>query len=200
LRALQERKIRPVGLDREVEVNARIVAATNKDLAAAVRDNQFRPDLYARLAQVELCLLPLRQRKSEVLELVHVLAKEAGLHFRLTANAAEALLLWDYPFNVREIQSMLHALPVVTDVGGEIHCADLERVNAKWVEPILKRQGSARPKSAPPSPLVSRDQLKGLLEKHGGNVSKVAQEANMARVQVYRLLKKFGLDLGQHRD
>ncbi|GAB4536115.1 MAG: sigma-54 dependent transcriptional regulator [Haliangiales bacterium] len=112
LRALQERRVRPVGDSREYEVDVRVIAATNRELEAEVARGAFRSDLYYRLNVIELRLPPLRQRREDIPLLIeHFLARfsseqdKPGLH--LTPAAQRALQSYDYPGNVRELENLI---------------------------------------------------------------------------------------------
>jgi transcriptional regulator with PAS, ATPase and Fis domain len=111
LRALQEHRVMPVGSDREVPIDVRIVAATHRDLAARVREGRFREDLFYRLAVLPIELPPLRSRREDIPELVdYILAR--GARLRSPARHAskpvhEALALCDLPGNVRQLENLL---------------------------------------------------------------------------------------------
>ncbi len=112
LRALQERKIRRVGGSADIPVNARIVAATNRDLAEEVRAGRFREDLYYRLNVIQIRMPPLRERREDIpLFLEHYLARFAGElgrpPARLSPEAERLLAAWSYPGNVRELANVV---------------------------------------------------------------------------------------------
>jgi two-component system response regulator PilR (NtrC family) len=127
LRALQERKIKPVGGVEEKSVDVRVVAATNRDLEAEVKKGGFRQDLYYRLNVIEILLPPLRQRREDIPLLVeHFVKRFAGeLGRRVTAVAPEALAIlcaYDYPGNVRELENLIEravTLETSTRIGKE---------------------------------------------------------------------------------
>ncbi len=111
LRVVQEREIKPVGSNERVPVNVRIVAATNRDLEAAVRDNEFRKDLFFRLNVVQINLPPLRERKSDIPLLVQAfLAKFADADHpvpTLTEDAVARLTSYNWPGNIRELENAI---------------------------------------------------------------------------------------------
>jgi len=112
LRALQERRVRPVGGDREIDVDSRVVAATNRDLDAAVEAGEFRSDLYFRLNVVQVVLPPLRHRPEDIPLLVERffvrIRQEMGRDLGRVAPAAmEWFLKYDYPGNVRELENLV---------------------------------------------------------------------------------------------
>jgi transcriptional regulator with PAS, ATPase and Fis domain len=122
LRVLQEREIRPVGADRTVKVDVRVVAATNRDLAVEVEKGRFREDLYYRLQVIPILLPPLRERRSDIPVLVqHFLDKYNAKHeMRRVTIADDAMVhLWEYdwPGNVRELENLVERLVVLNEDG-----------------------------------------------------------------------------------
>lgn len=108
LRVLQERKVRPVGAHEEGEINTRVIAATNRDLSAMVKDNSFREDLYYRIAVIPMELPPLRERGSDIAELAeHFIGKyckQTGRSITISAPAMRLLERYSWPGNVRELE------------------------------------------------------------------------------------------------
>ena len=108
LRALEAGQITPIGSDVPVEVDARLVAATNCDLADAVREGRFREDLYYRINVVELIVPPLRERSDDILPLARQFAIEfAGAPVRLSPQAVQCLVSYSWPGNVRELRNAI---------------------------------------------------------------------------------------------
>jgi len=136
LRVLQEREIKPVGGDRPVQIDVRVVAATNKDLKALVQRGQFREDLYWRLAVVPIQVPPLRERKEDIpLLAAHILAKrrgaaksfagnEARYPTQITAKALQRLMGYRWPGNIRELENVLSRAAILCD-GEMIRSHDL---------------------------------------------------------------------------
>src|ERR1041385_2239026 len=108
LRVLQERKVRPVGAHEEGEVNTRVIAATNRDLGAMVRDGSFREDLYYRVSVIPMELPPLRERKGDIVELAqYFIAKhcaQTGRDLSISPPAMRLLEAYSWPGNVRELE------------------------------------------------------------------------------------------------
>ncbi len=201
LRVLEERSVRPVGSDQEVAVDTRVLAATHVDLEQAVTAGSFRADLYARLAHVVLRLPPLRERRAELLQLAASLAP----HLRFSPDAAEALLLWHWPRNIRELRALTDVTAVLLkDASSVVRLRDLRDRIGPAADRVRQRAGSA-PSDAPPAapephPTAERRaRLIALFQAHQGNVSKVAAELRTPRAQVYRWLKAAGLDVGDLR-
>ncbi len=190
LRTLQEGEVTPVGASRPVKVDVRFVAATHRDLDALARQDGFRPDLLARLSGHVCALPPLRERREDLALIVPALLARAGARdVTFSAEAARALLLYDWPLNVRELEKCLSSAALLAS-GGEIGLEHL---------PVALR---APPKTAPPPPTEEpapadrerHDELVRLLREHGGNVTHVAQAMGKARTQVQRWLRRLRID------
>ncbi len=137
LRVLQEREIKPVGGDRPVAIDVRVVAATNKDLKALVSRGQFREDLYWRLAVFPVQVPPLRERKEDIpLLAAHILAKRRGAAksfaggevpypTQITAKALQRLISYRWPGNIRELENVLSRAAILCD-GEMIRTHDLD--------------------------------------------------------------------------
>jgi transcriptional regulator with GAF, ATPase, and Fis domain len=198
LRVLQEGVVRPLGSDAEVQVDVRVVAATHQDLTLAVESELFRGDLYARIAQAVVHLPPLRERRAEVLALARELAEyPPGTELRLTADAAEALVRHDWPFNVRELESLVRAF-VATEGEAVLGLPYLAEHHPQLLDGF--REGTAaeeetRPTGAPRT-AEPRDRaaMEQLLKRHAGNVSAAAAELGKPRALLYRWLRRVGLD------
>lgn len=187
LRALQERRVRPLGGDGEVDVDARVVAASHQNLALRVRAGAFREDLYARLAGVEIELPGLRERREEILPLLS--AQLGSGAPPLTVDAAEALLTYAWPRNVRELEHTAEHLRLFLDRVDELDVELLPRAIAEgFGEEAETEAAPTDPRSAP-----SKDELVALLQTHGGKVASVARALGRHRQQVYRLLDEHQL-------
>jgi len=122
LRVLQEREIRPVGSDRTVKVDVRVVAATNRELGSEVEKGHFREDLFYRLQVIPIVVPPLRERRSDIPTLVqHFLGKHNQLRgdhpVRISDEATVHLWEYDWPGNVRELENLIERLVVLSDDG-----------------------------------------------------------------------------------
>jgi DNA-binding NtrC family response regulator len=192
LRALEERTVRPVGGNDEVRFDARIIAATNIDIEAAVADGRFREDLFYRLNVIKLEIPPLRERGMDILLLAGIFIDEfAAKHGKTTTGPAEAtarkLLDYHWPGNVRELRNaMEHG--VVMSLGEKIVPEDL---------PEKIRSSNRCLLFAPDSPdnLLSLDEMNRryisrVLELTGGNQTLAAEILQVDRKTIYRKLQK----------
>jgi two-component system, NtrC family, response regulator AtoC len=189
LRALQERRVRPVGSDEEVPVDVRVVAATHQDLRAAVEAGTFRMDLLYRLAVVELEVPPLRARDNDVLLLaqhfVRAAAERCGKTVEgITPDAAARLLAYDWPGNVRELQNCIERAVTLTE-HARLVVADLPRsVQA----PHPARAGAADRVELISLEEVERRHIARVLEAVGGNKARAAAILRIGRKTLYRKL------------
>lgn len=206
LRVLEDRLVTPVGSDRPVPVDVRIIAATHHDLRADADAGSFRSDLHARLAHLQLDLPPLRARREDVLPLLlHAWAEAAEV---LRAELVQELLLYDWPQNVREVLSIAERLRIdgVTAVLETLqrrrNPSASVRIEAEDAE--SSDSGSTRPVSPPPSrpyrlQVPTKEQLESLLDKYLGTVRSVAEELKCSRRQVQRWLELHDLDADKFR-
>ena len=193
LRVLQEREVRRVGENAPRAVDARVIAATNRPLAAAVKDGAFREDLLFRLAVVRLHVPPLRDRVEDVPILAHAfwrsLAAETGKRAVLGPDAVAALCRHPWPGNVRELQNAMAALVVTAP--------DRGRVGARHVGQVLAA-GTGEP-ATPARPLhraradMERSAVAGALARHGGRRTAAARELGLTRQGLSKAMKRLGL-------
>lgn len=184
LRTLQEGTVRPVGASAERSVDVRVIAATHRPIDGRVEQDLFRQDLYARLAGFTVTLPGLAERREEVLPLLEAFSKIRASS--VAPDAAEALFLHTWPQNVREVQHLGARLEMVQTRALEI--ADLP---PHFRENIT---GLRRQRAAPSSSTLDREALVELLERHQGNVATIAKALGKHRAQVYRWLRREGLD------
>ena len=198
LRVLEEKRVRPVGTTAERSADVRFVFATNRDLSRCVSDDEFRADLFARLDQWQIVLPPLRERPEDILPILEAVAARhaEGKTYTLSGDFVEALALYDWPYNVRELVSRFRRALLLLPEGGTLGLAQLpaelrpEPPPAEERTPPAPAEHELPPRGVQPT----RDELVRLLEHYGGNVSEVARHTSRSRMQVYRWLKRHGLD------
>ena len=200
LRALQERKVRPVGADQEVPYDARVLAATHRDLQAGVQGGDFRADLYYRLAVVVLEVPPLRDRRDDVLLLAeHFLeqieAREDHPSVELGRGVAATLLGYDWPGNVRELQNAIEHAFMMSRGQGEIevaHLPELVRQRAQPV-PISEEATPSLPVAMASLETVERRHIEQVMDLVEGNKSQAAKVLGIDRKTLRAKLKKYEL-------
>jgi DNA-binding NtrC family response regulator len=201
LRALQEKEFERVGGNAPIRVDVRVIAATNQDLEAAVAAGRFREDLYYRLRVVELVIPPLAERRDDIPLLAEHFLCEAARRFnrepkRLDADALRACLGHPWKGNVRELRSALERALLLAP-GPEITTADLF---ASHTAP------EALPAAAPASfreakehvvATFERDFLRQALVRHGGNITRAAEEIGMHRQNLQQKMRELGLSVDE---
>ncbi|MDD9802949.1 MAG: sigma-54 dependent transcriptional regulator [Deltaproteobacteria bacterium] len=193
LRILQEHKFERVGGSETIEVDVRVIAATNKDLEQEMRAGNFREDLYYRLNVIPFRIAPLRERRGDIPALVAAFVgefcAESGARPKRVASPALRLMAdYAWPGNVRELRNLMERLVLMTP-GLCIEAADLP--------PEIV--GGARPAPAPAASLdharkeFERSFLAARLAEHGWNISRTAEAIGIARESLSRKLRQFGI-------
>jgi sigma-54 dependent transcriptional regulator, acetoin dehydrogenase operon transcriptional activator AcoR len=200
LRVLQENEVQPVGSTKTAKVDVRVIAATHMPLEQLIERGAFRRDLYARLAGYTFTIPPLRDRMIDLGLLVAALLTAGKLgprrDVRMQCDAARAMVQYDWPMNIRELEKCLSAAYVIVDDDGVITAEDLPPVLA--ATPGVDRSARAsRPSNATGATAdiaPTRRALVALLAEHDGNLSAVARVLRTSRSQVHRLMKRHGID------
>ncbi|NTF33076.1 sigma-54-dependent Fis family transcriptional regulator [Rhizobium skierniewicense] len=214
LRAIQERKIERVGGTRTIPVDVRVVTASNVDLAAEVRGGRFRQDLYFRLCVFPIVIPPLRDRRDDIpLLAAHFLTFFRDRHRRDTAGftrrAMDALLAYDFPGNIRELQNLVERGVILSESGSLIDLQHMFTGFEMMPSPALKlteggristASQSAEHREDPGHPITTPDALKraeaelyvSWLAAAGGNVSAAARQLGITRAKLEYRLRKLG--------
>jgi len=190
LRALQEREIRRVGAERTIKVNARVVAATNRDLKEAVAKGTFREDLYFRLAAFIITVPPLRERRGDIPALVHEFVRRSAARLKkdvetVSAEAMTALINYEWPGNVRELEHAVERAAIL---------AHGTTITLRELPPEVVQKKKAAPSG---NPLNIRSQERELirraLERFKGNRKRAAEALNISTVTLWRKMKDYKL-------
>jgi DNA-binding NtrC family response regulator len=196
LRALQERTVRPLGGDAEIACEVRLIAATNRDLEAAVEEKRFREDLYFRINVIHVPLPPLRSRGSDVLLLAQQFLTQFATRLRkhvtgLSPGAAERLLAYGWPGNVRELQNSMERAVALTQFE-QITIDDLpEKIRAYKPSQLLIDTDD--PSELVPLEQIERRYILRVLEAVSGNKTLAAQTLSIGRKTLYRKLVQYGV-------
>ena len=189
LRALQERKVRPLGGAHEIDVDIRLVCATNGDLASLVADGQFREDLYHRINEFTIYMPELKDRGTDIFLFADLFIKHANADLGrdvigLDDKASERIASYAWPGNLRELNNVMRRSTLLAK-GKHIGLSELERSMAP---------------STPTEPLALHDELteqqriEAALRATGGNKSKAAQLLAVDRKTLYNKMKRYGMD------
>ncbi len=192
LRALQQREVKPVGSTERRPIDVRVVAATNRDLDAAIKKGEFRQDLYFRLNVVQIKLPPLRERKSDIPLLVTAFLDKFGdpdgEAREMTEDATNRLMAYDWPGNVRELENAIEraiALGTgpyvsVTDLPSNLQYPSTERAPAK--EEMM------------PLEELERRAILSTLHQTGGDKQATARMLGIGKTTLYRKLKQYQIE------
>jgi two-component system response regulator GlrR len=197
LRVLQERQFYPVGSERSVEVDIRVIVATQKDLADQVKQGLFREDLFYRIHVVPIHLPPLRERKEDIPSLVdyflRVFSQQMNKEVkRLSPKAMQKLMLHEWPGNVRELENTIEYAMAMTqqDIISEDLIFEAKiPISRESIKPLREARDE-----------FEKEYLIRLLELCEGNVTNASKVAGKHRVDFYDLLKKHGLKTEDFRE
>ena len=189
LRALQERKVRPLGGAHEIDVDIRLVCATNGDLASLMADGQFREDLYHRINEFTIYMPELKDRGADIFRFADLFIKHANADLGrdvigIDDKASERIASYAWPGNLRELNNVMRRATLLAK-GKHIGLSELERSMAP---------------STPTEPLALHDELteqqriEAALRATGGNKSKAAQLLAVDRKTLYNKMKRYGMD------
>jgi len=214
LRALQEKEVRPVGATHRIHIKARIVAATNRDLATMVEKGTFRKDLFYRLNVVNLRLPSLRDRREDIpLLAAHFLdriSREHNRKFTLSDEALRTMMRHDWPGNVRELENSLERATALSS-GPVLHLGDLptqlqqqglqQDFDARHAGMGDEAEASAAPGVKPLADL-ERDAILGAIRTLNGDKLQAARLLGIGKTTLYRKLKEYGIadPLQENRD
>jgi two-component system response regulator GlrR len=193
LRVLQERQFYPVGSEKLVEVDVRVIVATNKDLEALVKQDLFREDLFYRIHVIPLFLPPLRERKEDIPLLVEHFRKKFSQQMNkevkgLSPSAMQKLMFYDWPGNVRELENTMEYAVAMTQEDTIAEDLILPETKSTTSQPALQPLKEARN-------AYEKNYLIHLLSICKGNISKASKLAGKYRADFYDLLKKHDLKI-----
>jgi two-component system NtrC family response regulator len=189
LRFLQEKCFQRVGGRQEIQSDARVLAATNRNLRESAADGKFREDLYFRLAVVVIKVPPLRERGDEIILMSKAFLRDYGIEHAKTGltfapDALRALSLHSWPGNVRELQNRVQRAVIMAD-GKRVTARDLELTDTLSALPpqTLKEARES----------VEREMIHDALRRHRGKITSAAVELGVSRPTLYELMEKLGI-------
>jgi len=192
LRVLQNKTFERLGGTEAIQLKARIIAATNRDLEAAVKDGHFREDLYYRINVFPIFLPALRNRKEDIPELIeHFVAKYSKKPLKITPNFSRALQAYRWPGNVRELENIIERAVILAD-NDELTTEHLpphlaHRIGESLFDAELPDDGIELEK-------VEIQLIRKALTKSGGNKSKAAKLLGITRRKLYSMMERLGID------
>lgn len=192
LRFLQEGEIHPLGDDRPVRVDVRVLAATNRDLEALVRKGQFREDLFHRLNVIRIHIPPLRDRKEEILPLAEnflkTFSEQSGKQVALSETVAERLLAYNWPGNIRQLKNEMERIVAYAENTHVVTLHDLSPEIVSFRKPVTETTGASSRINVPSNltlaeavDVLERQMLMDALKKNNGNISRTARQLGLTR-------------------
>ena len=196
LRVLQERKVRPLGSNRDIEINVRIISATHRDLPKAMARGEFREDLFYRLNVVNLKILPLSERTEDIPLLAnHLLRQSADRHKpfvrAFSSDAMKRLMAAKWPGNVRQLVNVIEQCVALTSS---------PVIGDALVEQALEGENTAQPTFVEARNQFELNYLRKLLQITKGNVTHAARMAGRNRTEFYKLLSRHELDANDFKE
>lgn len=189
LSVLQTKSVVRLGESKPRPLNVRIISATNSDIRKEVREKQFREDLFYRINTMEITLPPLRERKGDIVPMAAFLLAEKAMKYEMPAltfapENLEWLERYPWPGNIREMENKIERAVILSD-GSPISVRDLDILDFVPVEAEETETGLSG---------LERNAIERALAKHGGNVSRTAEELGLSRGALYRRLEKYGIN------
>ncbi|NOZ68784.1 MAG: PEP-CTERM-box response regulator transcription factor [Deferribacteres bacterium] len=201
LRFLQEKKIQRVGGSKDIEIDTRIIAATNADLEQAMKNGGFREDLFFRISVISIDIPPLRERGNDIILLTNIFLERYNAMFRkrisgLSRSALNAIKRHPWPGNVRELENKLQKAVITADADIIEPChlglEEQPETDAFWEKPGKRYEGimlrEARKR-------LERDLVESALERHRGNVKRASEELGISRPTLYDLIEKYRISV-----
>jgi two-component system NtrC family response regulator len=189
LRFLQEQRFQRVGGRQEIQIDTRVIAATNADLKQVISEGKFREDLYFRLAVVVIMLPPLRDRGDDVALLAREFlqryaAQNNKKSLAFSPDALRALYRHKWPGNVRELQNRVKRAVIMTD-GKRLTADDLELADLSQTAPATLKEAREA---------VEKEVVQNALKRHQGKITSAALELGVSRPTLYELMEKLGIE------
>lgn len=199
LRVLQEKEIERIGGNRTIPIDTRIIAATNRDLARRIKENEFREDLYYRLNVINIEVPPLRKRKEDVelitLRLMDKLSNSLGRYVsNITVEALESLKSYNWPGNIRELENVIERA---------INMTESESIELQHLPAFMISEESEEPRDLPLVSLrsaveeVEKTTISNCLKAVGFNKLKAAKVLGISRTSLYEKVEKYHIEMPQ---
>jgi two-component system, NtrC family, nitrogen regulation response regulator NtrX len=199
LRILQERRFERVGGTETIEVDVRVVAATNKDLKKEIKEGRFREDLYHRLNVIPFHIPPLRERSEDIPALIQHFAeyfsRESGARVKTCSREAmQQMQAYSWPGNVRELKNFVERLYILTP-GDEVNVHDLKFAGLNQPDSLIEMGGNGISNFKVARAQFEKEYILKKLAENNGNISKTAEVIGLERSHLHRKIKSYGIDV-----
>lgn len=199
LRFLQEKKIQRIGGRSDIEIDTRVIAATNIDLQSAMKENKFREDLFFRLCVISIDVPPLRDRGSDIELLARTFLERNKVMFKrkikgFSQNSMEAIKKYAWPGNVRELENKIQKAVITADsnviepfnmgLDSEVVMQNSEEINESRYEGVTLKEARKR---------LEMDLIRKAVERHSGNIKRASEELGISRPTLYDMIEKYNL-------
>jgi len=187
LRFLETREFEPIGSNEKIKINVRIISSTNKDVDFLIKEGILREDFFYRISKIVINLPPLRERKEDIIPLAEYFlknfceSKKIKIK-RFKENALSALISYDYPGNIRELQNIVEKIVLLTES---------DEIDAKEVKKVIEKKERKTLKEAQQE--FERKYIIDALLENEWKIEKTAKELGISRSQLFRKMKKFGI-------
>jgi two-component system NtrC family response regulator len=201
LRFLQETKIQRIGGRKDIEIDTRVIAATNIDLGAAMKENKFREDLFFRISVIAIDVPPLRNRGGDIKLLTNTFLERYKVMFKkkikgINRSAMDAIEKYSWPGNVRELENKLQKAVITTDTNViEAHNLDLgeqAEIEGSVEKPEMRYEGITLKEARK---RLEMDLVESAVDRHNGNIKRASEELGVSRPTLYDLIDKYKLQL-----
>ena len=201
LRVLEDQTFRRVGGVHDIEVDLRVIAATNRHLAEAVRDGKFRVDLFHRLSVIPIMLPPLRERRADIAPLAKHFTRDYAARYKsqvqsVAPKAIDLMMAYDWPGNVRELRNVIERAILLEDTDS-IQPENIRFVSLSVSDPSHGPEATVSKNARPSNEMSLKDSERVLitraLEKTGGNQTKAALLLGITRDVLRYRIKKMGV-------
>jgi len=193
LRVLQDQEVRPVGDTSSYKINCRIIAATNRKPADAIKDGKLREDLFYRISAISVHLPPLRERRDDIMPLANAFLKRFAAQANrtlsgYTTQAVERLTSFEWPGNVRQLQNEIQRAVLLSE-GSEVNVTDLSISDVKFIP------SEGHDTSFTLLEGVERNAIVQMLKETGGNKLETAKRLGIGRQTLYNKIKAYGIEV-----
>ena len=195
LRVLQERSVIRIGGDSIIPLDVRVIVATNRNLMEEIQQNKFRQDLYYRLCVLPLHVMPLRERRDDILEIAYYLLGQHRKTIRFSPAAEQLLIRYDWPGNVRELSNFIERVLVLhdTDIISEKEVREILQINIEQEDDFGTGERSAKNFSRPGKMEQEKYRIRKALRENHWNRRQAAKQLGISTTTLWRKMKRYDI-------